>query len=191
MSKKIKIIGTISLVFFLILTAFLVYEASRPAQVSSSHSGAVSNAVVDATEKIEGAIGGGSSPNTPEEPDKGPTLSEQMRANWGKFNQLIRKGIGHFGAFAVLAIFGAVGILLLNRSKVRGAVVTLVLGISVALITEIIQLYTEGRAGSADDVILDFSGYVVGFLAVAVILGIVAIVRYFSSKQKKITQRGA
>lgn len=173
MTKFQKAVKWLSLVAFIMLAVVLVYEASMPAKVSSSHSGAVSNAVVDTTEKIEGAIGG-TKPNTP---DSEPTLSEQIRANWGKFNLYIRKGIGHFGAFLVLAIFGTIAFFMLAENRTRGVVVALVLGVSIALITEIIQLYTEGRAGSASDVMLDSFGYVVGCVLTLILFGIIVLVR--------------
>lgn len=167
--KTIKVLKYVSLVCFLALAVVLIVEASMPGEVSSSHSGSVSNAIQQTTEKVEDAVGGSRE------------VSNSMLSNWSKFSYYVRKGIGHFGAFAILGVVGTCAFLFIASDKMGGAAVSLALGISLALATELIQLHVPGRFGSADDVTLDFIGYVVGFAAVIIIVlisRIISIQRY-------------
>ncbi len=81
------------------------------------------------------------------------------------FYYVIRKSIGHFGAFLVLGIFGSLSYYIIFKKTLKGKLiaggVTLFAGFAVAGITEILQLpyFTEGRHCSFDDVLLDFRGY--------------------------------
>ena len=180
MTKFQTAVKWLSLACFIILAVALIVEASMPGNLSSSHSGAVSNAVVDATEKIEGVVGG---TNSNEGGADTPTLSEQIKANWSKFNYYLRKGIGHFGAFFVLAIFGTIAFMKLGESKENGFLVSLVLGVSIALATEIIQLYRPGRAGTATDVGIDSLGYLCGMAICLVVVIISSLVKRARGKR--------
>ena len=174
MTKFQKAIKWLSLAGFILLAGVLIFESCMPGKVSSSHSGAVSNVVVDTTERIEEAVGGSGSSTEPNQ----PTLSALIRENWGKFNHYIRKGLGHFGAFLVLAIFGTVAFeLIINKKWLLGALVSVALGVMIAMLTELIQLYIPGRAGSWSDVGLDSFGYFVGALLTFIVMLIVKAVR--------------
>ena len=165
MRKSIKVLSIISIVVFVCLSIFLIYEASMPGEVSSSHSGAVSGAIQDVTEKVESTVGGSGE------------VSESITNNWSTFTHYVRKGIGHFGAFLVLASFGTFGIVMLLKDKASGVLVSLVLGVSIATITELIQLHVPGRYGCYDDIILDSTGYLVGFALTLVVLGIAYLIK--------------
>ena len=91
MTKSRLTILILSVIALVALTGVLVYESCLPGKVSSEHSGAVSDAVIDATENIESVVGGGEST-----PDK-PSLSDKMKDNFSDFTYYVRKGIGHFG----------------------------------------------------------------------------------------------
>lgn len=170
MRKSIKVLSIISIVVFVCLSVFLIYEASMPGEVSSSHSGAVSGAIQDVTEKVESTVGGSGE------------VSESITNNWSTFTHYVRKGIGHFGAFLVLALFGTFGIVMLLKDKASGILVSLVLGVSIATITELIQLHVPGRYGCYDDIVLDSSGYLVGMLLTLIVL----LIAYAVKKVKKI-----
>ncbi len=165
MRKSIKVIAIISMIAFVCLSIFLIYEASMPGEVSSSHSGAVSGAIQDVTEKVESSIGGSG------------MVSESITNNWSAFTHYVRKGIGHFGAFLVLAVFGTFGLVMLHKNKASAIALSIVLGVSIATITELIQLHVEGRYGCYDDIVLDSSGYLVGFVFTSLILGIAYLIK--------------
>ncbi len=175
MEKK-KIFAWIALLCFVAFSAFLVYEASMPGEVSSEHSGTVSNAIQDATEKVETAVGGGGE----------GSLSDKITTNFSEFAYMVRKGIGHFGAFALLAMLGTFAFFVLAPDKASGVTVALLLGVIVATLTEYIQLHVEGRYGSFDDVMLDSAGYFAGFIFTVLIGIVVYLVK--KSKNKKDVQ---
>ena len=177
MGKLYNTIKWISILLFVALTIVLLYESCLPAKVSGEHSGAVGGAVLDVTEKIEGAVGGSNDTESGK-----PTLSEQIKANFGEFSRYIRKGIGHFGAFLILALCGTLAFMLSDIKRFPAVLLTLIYGLFVAVLTESLQLITPGRAGSIDDVLLDFFGYAVGAILVFLIAGIAFLVK--KSKKK-------
>lgn len=100
------------------------------------------------------------------------TLKDTME----NFYYIIRKSIGHFGAFLVLGIFGALTYYIILpksfKGKLLSVVICLVAGFAVAGITEILQLpyFTQGRYCSFDDVLLDFSGYCTSAIPIGLII---------------------
>lgn len=103
------------------------------------------------------------------------TLKDTME----NFYYIIRKSIGHFGAFLVLGIFGALTYYIILpksfKGKLLSVVICLVAGFAVAGITEILQLpyFTQGRYCSFDDVLLDFAGYCTSAIPTGLIILIV------------------
>ena len=93
------------------------------------------------------------------------------------FFYMIRKGIGHFGAFLVLGILGSFGLLLMFDKKkwIFSIPLNIVLGFGVAGLTEHIQTFVPGRSGNWDDVWLDFSG----FMTAASIITVMILLIYF------------
>lgn len=77
-----------------------------------------------------------------------------------QFYLAIRKGIGHFGAFFVLAILASMIVLFFFKRKLLMFVISSILGFVIAFITEIIQLFVPGRSGLMKDVGIDFAGYI-------------------------------
>lgn len=80
----------------------------------------------------------------------------------------IRK-VAHFAEFALLGVECAV-FCRLNRKNRYGA---FIFGIAVAVCDEMLQLTSDGRAASVQDVLLDFCGFSTGMLvttAVAVLI---------------------
>ena len=171
MGKVGKAIKYIAFILAILLTIVLIYEACMPGSVSSDHSGAVSDAVVDATEKVENSIGNSNSEDT---------LSTQIRMNWSEFNRYIRKGIGHFGAFLVLALFATIALYFNDTSKKGYIIISLIYGVCIATLTECLQLGAVGRYGSIDDVMLDSFGYLCG----EVLCLLVALISYIVKKSK-------
>ncbi|MBP5307923.1 MAG: VanZ family protein [Clostridia bacterium] len=88
------------------------------------------------------------------------------------FYYIVRKSIGHFGAFLVLGILAAFSYLFFSpksiKAKTAAGLLCMASGFTVAGITEMCQLpaFTTGRYCSFNDVILDFSGYAGGAFAV-------------------------
>lgn len=98
------------------------------------------------------------------------------------FYYVIRKSIGHFGAFLVLGFLGSFTYYIIFKKNLTGKllafVVNLAAGFAVAGITEILQLpyFTQGRYCSFDDVLLDFSGYCTSSIPIYLVIIIAQIV---------------
>lgn len=172
MTKSRLTILILSVIALVALTGVLVYESCLPGKVSSEHSDAVSDAVIDATENIESVVGGGGEST----PDK-PSLSDKMKDNFSDFTYYVRKGIGHFGAFLVLAVFATLAFLLSHVKPFPALLLTIIYGFFFATFTESLQLITPGRAGAIKDVLLDFSGYLVGTVITLLVLLIIRVVK--------------
>lgn len=103
--------------------------------------------------------------------------NEQNTNKLRSFYLAIRKGIGHFGAFFVLAVCAAFVVIFFFKRKVLTFGLSLVAGFLVAFITELIQLFVPGRSGALKDVGIDFFGYLCGTILVALIYFIVVFIR--------------
>lgn len=101
------------------------------------------------------------------------------------FYTLIRKGIGHFGAFMVLAVIAAIVCILFFKHKLVTMLLSLVSGFIIAGITELIQLHVEGRTGAFSDVMIDFYGYLIGTIIVFGIYYFIQLIKKLSRKAKK------
>lgn len=90
----------------------------------------------------------------------------------GDYEFFIRKALGHFSSFFILAIFATVvyyrvaELSFKNRRNLYFVVITLLAGALTAVIAEVFQLpiFVSGRSASAVDMLIDFSGYFLGFL---------------------------
>jgi len=108
--------------------------------------------------------------------------------NMGAFTTFIRKAFGHFGLFAIsglltsLAIYFAFNPMKWSRYYLL-ITMSLVFGLLMGIITELIQLHVPGRSGEVTDVLIDFSGYLLGFLIILLILFLV--IRHLQNKENK------
>ena len=95
--------------------------------------------------------------------------------NHDSFASFIRKAFGHFGLFAASGLLTSLA-LYLSLSPFSWAkhyinvMFCLVIGLFMGILTESIQLSVPGRSGEIKDVLIDFSGYLLGTLIVGLIL---------------------
>ena len=98
--------------------------------------------------------------------------------NHDSFASFIRKAIGHFGLFVVSGLLTPLA-LYLSLSPFSWAkhyinvMFSLVVGLFMGILTESIQLSVPGRSGEIKDVLIDFSGYLLGTLIIGLILFLV------------------
>lgn len=121
-----------------------------------------SSVVVDAAEEVVNTV----KPNTvtPE--------------NYDSFASFIRKAFGHFGLFVISGLLSSLAFYLsFSIFKWAKQYFIAMIGLSFGLImgatTELIQLNVPGRSGEITDVLIDFSGYLLGTLIIALILFLV------------------
>ena len=94
--------------------------------------------------------------------------------NHDSFVTFVRKAFGHFGLFTISGLLSPLAIyLVINPMKwskhYLTAIIALSFGAAIAALTEIIQLNVPGRSGEFLDVLIDFSGYLLGALIVGLI----------------------
>ena len=130
--------------------------------LNASQSTEASSGVIETTENVINTISPGTI--TPE--------------NHDSFAAFIRKAFGHFGLFVISGLFTPVATyLLLNMSissrHYTNVAIGLSIGLLIAIATETIQLFVPGRSGEFTDIIIDFSGYLLGALIVGLVLFLV------------------
>ena len=170
--KKVSrsyLIWTIVLcVLAIAINAYIIFHACLDAAQSTQQS----NGVVEVAENTVNTISPGTI--TPE--------------NHDSFATFIRKAFGHFGLFTLSGLLSSLAIYFafnpMKWSKYYLLVVmSLGLGLLIGAITELIQLNVPGRSGEFRDVLIDFGGYLLGFLIILLILFLV--IRHAYKKQEK------
>ena len=154
-SKKYLIFTIIICVLAVAINAYIIMHSCLDAAQSTE----ASNGVVEVSEEVVNTISPGTV--TPE--------------NHDSFATFIRKLFGHFGLFVISGLLSSLAIYLsLNPWEWSRywtlIVVSLVFGLFMGSLTEIIQLNVPGRSGQFTDVLIDFGGYLLGFLLILLIL---------------------
>ena len=113
-----------------------------------------------------------------------------FKDTFSNFYYIVRKSIGHFGAFLVLGIFASLTYYIICKKTLGGKLlafgITVFAGFAVAGITEILQLpyFTTGRHCSFDDVLLDFRGYCCSTIPIYVLVLVIHFILVLSAKIK-------
>ncbi len=154
------------LIIFISITIFIFVKAGASAEESTADSDQVTDIVVGTIDQIRPG-------------------EESIVDIYGidQVKQFIRKGIGHFGLFLVLGIFGVPTFILFIKKHYLAIIFELITGFMIAGISEMIQIFASNRGPSFKDVLLDFSGYLTSSI---LILGIVLII-YIIRKKKVVT----
>ena len=110
-----------------------------------------------------------------EEASPGTFATEASKVS---FKQFFRKFAGHFCLFGLNGIFSSIAFYLFLRdvhTLPRWSIhlISGVFGFIMAMLSELAQVRTNGRSGSMRDVIIDTSGYLLGLLAVLIVVLIV------------------
>lgn len=106
-------------------------------------------------------------------------------------HSVVRKLFGHFLLFGLAGIFNTLTILFIfmdneNKKDIFKALVSFGIGFTLALVSELIQIFVPGRAGVFTDVLIDFSGFLLFSL---ITFGFYLLI-YYNIKSKYI-QEGA
>ena len=155
-------------VLALLINAYIVMHSCLNATQSTD----ASKGVIETTEEIINGI-------------KPGTINE---SNYSDFATFIRKAFGHFGLFSIsgfltsLAVFLSIYPFIWSKYYMP-IIISLELGLLMGLITELIQLNVNGRSGELTDVLIDFAGYMFGFLLILLILFL--IIKHLNKKEAK------
>ena len=89
-------------------------------------------------------------------------------------HHVIRKLFGHFLLFGGSGLFTTLTLMftddIMKNRKMETIVFSLTIGLTVATISECVQLFTPGRAGAVTDILIDFSGYLLFTIIIFFIL---------------------
>ena len=167
-SKKYLILTIVFCVLAVAINAYIIMHSCLDAVASTKQS----QGVVQVSEDVVNTVAPGTI--TPE--------------NHDSFASFIRKAFGHFGLFVISGLLSPTALyLLINPFKwskhYLNAIIGLSFGLIIAITTEVIQLSVPGRSGEFTDVLIDFSGYLLGALIVGLILFLI-----FRKKNKKADQ---
>ena len=167
-SKKYLIVTIITIVLALLINAYIIMHSCLDASSSTE----ASKGVIETTQEIINDI-------------KPGTINE---SNYSDFATFVRKAFGHFGLFSIsgfltsLAVFLSINIFKWSKYYMP-IILSLEFGLLMGLITETIQLGVDGRSGELTDVLIDFSGYLLGFLIILLILFL--IIRHLHKREMK------
>lgn len=159
-----KYLKYLFLVLYIFITIIVFYKAFENAEKSTESSDKVTDTIVGAIDQI-----------TPGEESITNKVDIEDIKVW------VRKGIGHFGVFALLGIFTTLTYYFFIKKQYLSIIITILSGLLTAILSECIQLFSEGRVGSFADVILDFGGFIITFLITEVI-----IILFEKYKKKKV-----
>ena len=158
MNKKQKIYLIFNIVFLVLYvswTIFLVLSASMNAEASTKQSNSVTTVVVETINDIAG---------------------KEVIKNNDNTKQIIRKLIGHFGGFLILGIFSSLTYFMAIRKRIYlPIIINYVSGFLIAMLTEFIQLFSNGRSGEFKDVMIDYGGFLISSPIIMVIFIIILI----------------
>lgn len=168
LSKKYLIWTIIFSVIAIAINAYIIVHSCLDAVQSTE----ASSGVIEVTEEVINTVAPGTI--TPE--------------NHDSFATFIRKAFGHFGLFAISGFFSSLALYLaiapFNKQKYYQIIIIAVaFGLLMGLVTETIQLYVPGRSGEITDVLIDFGGYLLGFLIILLILFL--IIKHIRKEEKK------
>jgi len=113
-------------------------------------------------------------------------LPQSITDTVSNFFYLIRKSIGHFGAFFVLGVFSSL-FYLLKFDKKKWAFsmpINFIQGFCIAALTELIQVFVPGRVGAINDVLIDFLGFSISALIISIIFLVIYFIKRYKEKKK-------
>ncbi len=113
---------------------------------------------------------------------------KKLISNMTSFLFMIRKGLGHFGAFLITAVFSVLFYLFVfddKRNWFFSIPFIFLQGLFVAELTEFIQLFTPNRSGLWSDVMIDFTGFSIGASFTLFVILLYYLIRYLVNKKKE------
>ena len=155
--KTYNILKIIFIILALAINFYILAQALLPSEQSTASASPVVETAADVVNTFQ-----------PE------TIDKSNIPGW--FTTLIRKLFGHFGLFAVSGIITSLAVYFSLKFHERFfhhyhmGVLSLIIGLVMAFGSELCQLIPSGRSCEIRDVLIDFSGYLMGFLLLSIIL---------------------
>jgi VanZ family protein len=152
--------------------AVIIYFSAQNGTASSAQSDAITTIFIE-----KPVVDNSSAPTTPS------TETDDNKLTYHKLSKIVRKMIGHFGLFGFLGIFAFLTYKGFLKNKILKIILTILSGFLIAGLSEFIQLFVEGRYGCMQDVMIDYSGYLLGCLVVYLIVKLISIVQSKKEQQ--------
>lgn len=105
--------------------------------------------------------------------------------NQTQFLLIVRKGIGHFGAFFCLGLAAILTMLCFFKYIPSAFLLSIVQGFVIAALSELIQAVTPGRFCTWNDIIIDFSGFMAAICLVVFIIILIKFIIWLIRTFKK------
>lgn len=153
--KKYQVLKWIVFSLAVAINLFIIINAFINGEVSAKESNTVAQSAAEVINTVK--------------PD---TITPQ---NYDRFAFDIRKAFGHFGLFGLSGVFSSWSLYLFLKDTRLGYFVwqillSLSIGFVLAIVSEFIQIFIDGRTGAWVDVGIDFSGFFLGIFMVFLIL---------------------
>ena len=117
--------------------------------------------------------------------EKDPRFITRYNFDITKFRYVIRKLVGHFGAFVFLGLFASLTYFcFIKRNKLVALLVTIGSGIIVAAGSELLQFIPDGRYPAFKDVLIDMAGYMCATLAFSLVFYLPYYIKKIINKRK-------
>jgi len=110
--------------------------------------------------------------------------------NLNDFLFKVRKSLGHFGVFLVLAVFASLSLFMYFPNHkwyhILIKVVTIfAFGFGFGAFTEYLQTLTPGRCGTMSDILIDFTGYSIGSGILCIIFITLLVIKHIKMKKNR------
>lgn len=151
-----KVLKYVFLCIYIGLIVLIFCLAGSSAEESTKQSDVVTDVTIDVVDTFR--------------PKDDPIENKYTREQISHF---VRKSIGHFGLFCACGLFGILSFYFLIKLKYLYIILDLVSGFIIAGVSEVIQMFADSRGPAFTDVLIDFSGYLLSFVIVFIIILIV------------------
>lgn len=153
-----QFIKYLSAILYVFLILFNFYQSVQTSSSSSSISSSFTDFIVETFPPVN-----------------------QIAQNTQDFPTLVRKFFGHYGIFTLIGLFGTIFYLLTFSKPTTFSIVTILSGIVVSSLSELLQYFSDGRSSEFTDILLDFNGYLTGLFLLLSALVFVKTNKYFIS----------
>lgn len=117
--------------------------------------------------------------------EKDPRFITRYNFDITKFRYVIRKLVGHFGAFVFLGLFASLTYFcFIKRNKLLALLITIGAGIIVAAGSELLQFIPDGRYPAFKDVLIDMAGYMCATLVFSLVFYLPYYIKRIINKRK-------
>ena len=154
------------LVCYIFLTLVIFIKAVENAEQSSASSDQVTDVIVGTIDGI--------SPGEESITDKFDI--ETIKA-------FIRKAIGHFALFLLMGVFSTLTYYYFIRKKLYAIIITIIVGVLSATISELLQAIPADRNPSFNDILIDLLGYIIAVIGI----GLLCYLPYYIKRKKVVS----